>query len=596
MKVTLIPLGRSLQRDAGAPDYFRFPRVVAAADGTSKPGILPLKDRLFLGFHEKGAVIEVISYNDDAGRFEFQVVRDYKKGKTPQGVLRAAQPVPRLPPERRADLRPPAVGRNAGHRRSPPACATRDATSTASNWPVPTLRISSTRRPIAPICSRSGRRCGSGAAARAKRANAAAYRPSRPPSTMHAAARYPAPSLLPALDRTWKTRWPQGLAIANPDLPNRDPLAVLPDASHDPLLLRPPLGIWTAPDKTAFVVGLAGMLDVNAVLHLKPADLSAPLERLRARGSFSARPFSLALLDDLLAELGGPRQPRQASLPPARTEPASAILEAGPLVAPFRTHCASCHGHHAAASAQLPARQSGRGRGQTRPLRTPHVRAPQHGGRAGSRTQQAADAAGRRARQPRHRSRALGRIARAGRAETPGRQPPARPGPGQPAAAALRAAASLPAAVQLRGACAMSPAESRCSGCRFFLWALLALLALGVLGAAIRFLPDRPVTYDDPVDHFKYGSTGGERNMGFPYWLFQVLPEVCPDLLRARAINRSASSSSPAATCPWACRSGGISASTASSSTARCATPPPCALRPTPNRCWLRACRPTSSI
>jgi mono/diheme cytochrome c family protein len=77
----------------------------------------------------------------------------------------------------------------------------------------------------------------------------------------------------------------------------------------------------------------------------------------------------------------------------------------------------------------------------------------------------------------------------------------------------------------------MSTPEARCSGCRFFLWALLALLALFALGAAIRFLPDRPVSYADPVEHFKYGSTGGERNMGFPYWLFQVLPEVCPDFL-----------------------------------------------------------------
>ena len=31
LKVTLIPLGRSLQRNAGAPDFFHFPRVVAAA-------------------------------------------------------------------------------------------------------------------------------------------------------------------------------------------------------------------------------------------------------------------------------------------------------------------------------------------------------------------------------------------------------------------------------------------------------------------------------------------------------------------------------------------------------------------------------------
>lgn len=77
----------------------------------------------------------------------------------------------------------------------------------------------------------------------------------------------------------------------------------------------------------------------------------------------------------------------------------------------------------------------------------------------------------------------------------------------------------------------MNTPEARCAVCRFVLWALLFVLTLAALGAAIRFLPDRPVTYDDPVEHFKYGSTGGERNMGFPYWLWQVLPEVCPEML-----------------------------------------------------------------
>lgn len=74
------------------------------------------------------------------------------------------------------------------------------------------------------------------------------------------------------------------------------------------------------------------------------------------------------------------------------------------------------------------------------------------------------------------------------------------------------------------------PSTSKC-GHGFYFWAIVAVVSLLVLGAAIRFLPDRPVTYDDPVDHFKYGSTGGERNMGFPYWLFQILPEVCPEML-----------------------------------------------------------------
>lgn len=67
--------------------------------------------------------------------------------------------------------------------------------------------------------------------------------------------------------------------------------------------------------------------------------------------------------------------------------------------------------------------------------------------------------------------------------------------------------------------------------CRHVVVALgvLALLATGV--ALRRFATDQAVTYADPAMHFKYGSTGGERNMGFPYWIFRVLPEVCDGLL-----------------------------------------------------------------
>lgn len=45
-----------------------------------------LKDRLFLGYQEKANTIEVISYNEAAGRFEFQVVKDYQAGRTPKVV------------------------------------------------------------------------------------------------------------------------------------------------------------------------------------------------------------------------------------------------------------------------------------------------------------------------------------------------------------------------------------------------------------------------------------------------------------------------------------------------------------------------------
>lgn len=66
-------------------------------------------------------------------------------------------------------------------------------------------------------------------------------------------------------------------------------------------------------------------------------------------------------------------------------------------------------------------------------------------------------------------------------------------------------------------------------------WALLAIvvgvpLLIGVV-LALRFLPDRPVTYADIEDHFKYGSTGGERNAGFPLWIWKALPVVFADKL-----------------------------------------------------------------
>ena len=53
----------------------------------------------------------------------------------------------------------------------------------------------------------------------------------------------------------------------------------------------------------------------------------------------------------------------------------------------------------------------------------------------------------------------------------------------------------------------------------------------------VRLADDEPVTYESDVEHFKYGSTGGERGwykqygFGIPYWVWVALPELFPDLL-----------------------------------------------------------------
>ncbi|HEY2816245.1 MAG TPA: hypothetical protein VGK44_03820 [Casimicrobiaceae bacterium] len=84
LRAVLIPLGRSLQRAAAAPHYFESPRIVVAIDGepreTGGQLVLPLRDRLYLGYQPRADVIEVISYNEAAGRFEFQVVSNYRAG------------------------------------------------------------------------------------------------------------------------------------------------------------------------------------------------------------------------------------------------------------------------------------------------------------------------------------------------------------------------------------------------------------------------------------------------------------------------------------------------------------------------------------
>lgn len=65
---------------------------------------------------------------------------------------------------------------------------------------------------------------------------------------------------------------------------------------------------------------------------------------------------------------------------------------------------------------------------------------------------------------------------------------------------------------------------------------ILPTVILVVAGVYLwqRFGGDVPVTYADIEEHFKYGSTGGERVSGFPLLIFQALPEVCARHLPGR--------------------------------------------------------------
>ncbi len=61
---------------------------------------------------------------------------------------------------------------------------------------------------------------------------------------------------------------------------------------------------------------------------------------------------------------------------------------------------------------------------------------------------------------------------------------------------------------------------------------LLPLATLLVVAFGLRLQAPLVVQAQDSiVEHFKYGSVGIEDNEGFPYWIWQALPRVCPDKL-----------------------------------------------------------------
>ena len=60
---------------------------------------------------------------------------------------------------------------------------------------------------------------------------------------------------------------------------------------------------------------------------------------------------------------------------------------------------------------------------------------------------------------------------------------------------------------------------------------ITALLIVFAIYLAVRLTSDVPVIYTAPVDHFKYGSTGGERDAGIPYWLWKVMPAMFPEFI-----------------------------------------------------------------
>lgn len=322
VRAVLIPLGRSLQRMAAAPDFFRHPRIVAAVDGEGDSAMALLKDRLYLGYQQQAGLIEVISYNEAAGRFEFQLVHDYRAGATPR-VSYARRDVcaachQNLSPifsrplwaETNANPRVAAALQTHGDtffgvavRRGVDIPDAIDASTDRANLFGVWQRLWHDGCGDDPV---TGQRC-RGAALLA----ALQYRLSGQRGFDEAAASWRT-DFLPIFAHEWRMRWPAGLAIPNPDLPSRDPLpapaAPLPtDASlahiparFEPLQPRPPLEIWTAGPPTAtdgdqvtmvarrYVAGLGSLFSVQEIAALDRHLRASPAADIDQR-RFTAR-------------------------------------------------------------------------------------------------------------------------------------------------------------------------------------------------------------------------------------------------------------------------------------------------------------------
>jgi hypothetical protein len=243
VRSVLIPLGRSLQRDAGGAEVFRYPRVVAAVTGepaaaAGAAGML-LKDRLYIGYHEKAAVLEVISYNEAAGRFEFQVVRDYRAG-VPARVFYAnrrmclschqnAGPIFSRPPWDETNANPGLRKLLHAQKRDFYGIAVDRGAEVPNAIDLATdraNRFESVQRLWREGCEVSGRPAASARCRGAALAAALKFRLSGDRQIDIHAADF-ATDFAPVLAASWRARWPEGIAVPSPDLPNRDPLGAL---------------------------------------------------------------------------------------------------------------------------------------------------------------------------------------------------------------------------------------------------------------------------------------------------------------------------------------------------------------------------------
>ena len=394
----LIPLGRSLQRTAAAPEFFKYPRMVVAFNGESATASSPtfplVKDRLYLGYQEKENLLEVISYNDEAGRFEFQFVKDYADNAVPR-VFYANRAVCMSCHQNQAPIFSRQVWdeTNANPEIAKRLKLARDnffGLPISIGVDVPNAMDDATDRANLFAAYQNLWRDGCGgtiAAARSCRAQA-----------LRAALQYrltgerrfeqtsPAfrQGFLGPLHTNWQRNWPDGIRIPDNDIPNRDPLqfadsqrlADVP-ARFEPLLRRGHKETWQfETDRYRLIKGVGeffGGADIQSLrerLHLSSPQVAlisgdeafaAPgfkaldeaIERMsRERDGQTAldspvirrEPLLRALFHSLDMKMSDDCCLSSSGFPQAMMDEDATIDPPPAVLIPFYAYCARCHG------------------------------------------------------------------------------------------------------------------------------------------------------------------------------------------------------------------------------------------------------------
>ena len=310
-----IPLGRSLHRHAAAPEYFRFPRVIIGINGEplARPGEAGwmLRERLFLGYQEKAEIIEVISYNADAGRFEFQVVRDYGPGREPRvsyssralcmSCHQNGGPIFPGSPWRETDANPEMRARIQAAR---PRFVDQTvmASRFAAPWGIDYATDQANYFASYQFLWREGCGADEGPAREqsircrgALLSAALEHRLTGGGDSYHHRQRYRR-DFVAVLSANWQRRWPHGLLIRTADLPDRDPLVEASTGRLDPLSTRGPRAVWSYPARPILdgtVMRLSEFLSeadvrrIDAHLHARGLAEGARLRRYQSDCRFT---------------------------------------------------------------------------------------------------------------------------------------------------------------------------------------------------------------------------------------------------------------------------------------------------------------------